>query len=290
MSDSGARSPAASPAASISGSPASGGTAATLPATAIPAAGPLTAVLLTRSAIAPGIFDLNFSMRTPSRLSFRAGQFVSVAVGPAPGAGTVGRRSYSIASPSDEGDHLRFIIRVIPGGTASEFLMSLPVGAEVPMTGPHGFFILDAHHPGDIVFGATGTGVSAVMPMLGELAKLAKDRATEGKRQPAGSTPSGRRVLYWGVRYQEDLFALNEIEVLCRQASCELRLFLSAPSPSWTGGRGRITAPILADFPGMTAPIFYLVGNGAMISELKRELMAAGVNRKKQIRTEAFFD
>ena len=42
--------------------------------------------------------------------------------------------------------------------------------------------------------------------------------------------------------------------------------------------------------PQLAEPTFYLVGNGAMITELKRELMNKGINRKKQIRTEAFFD
>ena len=85
-------------------------------------------------------------------------------------AGTVPRRSYSIASQSGAGDVLRFIIRVIPEGKASDYLMEMPLGTTVSMTGPHGFFVLDAVHTGDIVFAATGTGIAAVMPMLGELA------------------------------------------------------------------------------------------------------------------------
>lgn len=242
-----------------------------------PVSGPLTAALLSREAIAPGIVDLRFAMRHPARLTFRAGQFVSIAVGREgnPATSPPARRSYSIASPNDDGETLRFIIRVIPDGAASDFLMSLPIGAEVRMTGPHGFFVLDAEHPGDVIFGATGTGVSAAMPMLREL---------------SSQRLSGRRVLYWGVRHKEDLFALADIQQLCRDAQCELRLFLTSPKPGWMGGQGRITRAILDDYTGLAAPTFYLVGNGAMISELKRELISRGVNRKKQIRTEAFFD
>ena len=47
---------------------------------------------------------------------------------------------------------------------------------------------------------------------------------------------------------------------------------------------------LLDRLPRLQAPTFYLVGNGAMITELKRELISRGVNRKTQIRTEAFFD
>jgi CDP-4-dehydro-6-deoxyglucose reductase, E3 len=244
--------------------------------------GALTAELVRRDAIAPGIVELEFAMRSPERLQFRGGQFVSITVdvpaaatAESPPVVTPKRRSYSIASPSAAGDRLRFIIRVIPEGAASEFLMSLRLGQQVRMTGPHGFFVLDAVHPGDVVFGATGTGISAVMPMLPEL----------------GAMPvTGRRSVYWGVRHAEDLFARAEIEALCRAAGCELKLFLTNPPPDWNGFSGRITAAIVQDLPLLSEPTFYLVGNGAMISELKRELIERGVNRKKQIRTEAFFD
>jgi len=242
--------------------------------------GPLTAELTARTIIAPGIADLTFRMRSPERLVFQAGQFVSLDVAPAaaPAAGSSksGRRSYSIASQSDEGQTLRFIIRVIPSGAASELLMSIPIGDAVRMTGPHGFFVLADSHPGDIVFGATGTGIAAVMPMLGELAR--------------GGAAGGRRYLYWGLRHESDIFAHDEIVRLCERSGTELLPHLSAPPAAWQGGRGRITAAILQRLPELQAPTFYLVGNGSMITELKRDLVDRGVNRKKQIRTEAFFD
>src|SRR5262245_45923020 len=122
-------------------------------------AGPLVAALRARTIIAPGIADLVFEMREPPRLDFRAGQFVSIAVQENGSAvtsdaahlgGSLPRRSYSIASPADDGDRLRFIIRVMPEGAASRYLMGLPEGAVINLTGPHGFFVLDAAHGGDI--------------------------------------------------------------------------------------------------------------------------------------------
>ena len=61
--------------------------------------------------------------------------------------------------------------------------MEMPLGTTVNMTGPHGFFVLDAVHAGDVVFAATGTGIAAVMPMLGELGQqvLQNDRALEAR-------------------------------------------------------------------------------------------------------------
>jgi CDP-4-dehydro-6-deoxyglucose reductase len=224
--------------------------------------------------VGAGVVDLVFQMREPAHLPFRAGQFVSLAVG-SDAKGSPLKRSYSIASPSHAGDQLRFIVRAIPEGAATDYLLNLPVGAEVRMTGPHGFFVLDAAHPGDTVFGATGTGLAAVLPMLGELIH----RPIEG-----------RRLLFWGARHQSDLFARAEIEELCRRAHVELTICLTSPPDGWTGGRGRITPALVEIFPTLRSPTFYLVGNGAMITDTKRALMALGVDRKRQIRTEAFFD
>jgi ferredoxin-NADP reductase len=235
---------------------------------------PLTTRLIRRTPIADGIVDLELALVEPVTLPFRAGQFVTLAVGKDQ-AGQDVRRSYSIASPSDRGDALRFIVRILPGGPGSDFFSNLPVGAEVPMTGPHGFFVLDPHHAGDVVFAATGTGLAPVLPMLRELA---------GRAEP------GRRLVYWGARQEADLFLTEEVAATCAAAGATLHTYLSRPSPDWQGPRGRITAAVLDSLPSLRTPTFYVAGNGAMIQELKRGLMDRGVDRKKQIRTEAFFD
>ena len=81
--------------------------------------------------IAPGIAELAFAMRSPGAAGVPRGP---VRVARAAGRrgddrrATIPRRSYSIASQSDAGDVLRFIIRVIPEGKASDYLMALPLG------------------------------------------------------------------------------------------------------------------------------------------------------------------
>ncbi len=236
--------------------------------------GPFTTRLAARTTVAGGIVDLTFDVIAPAPLAFQAGQFVTLAAG-TDATGKAQRRSYSVASPSDDGHHLRFLIRVIPGGAASDLVDGMPIGTEVAMTGPHGFFVLAPQHPGDVVFAATGTGLAPVLPMLAELSRR---------------TETGRRHVYWGLRNQEDLFVPDEVTDACAAAGAQLHIYLSRPSPGWPGLHGRITAPVLESLPSLREPTFYLVGNGAMIDELKKGLVDAGVNRKKQIRTEAFFD
>ncbi len=57
--------------------------------------GPLIAELTARAVIAPGIAELSFAMRSPERLVFRAGQFVSLGLV----AGEARRRDRRLAAP-----------------------------------------------------------------------------------------------------------------------------------------------------------------------------------------------
>lgn len=220
------------------------------------------------------VTDLRFAVQTPPVLDFKPGQFVTLAVGKDDKDQPI-RRSYSLAGLATHGHELRMLVKLLPDGAAADFFAGLAADSVVEMTGPHGFFVLDAAHEGDVVLAATGTGLAPLLPMLHELAQR---------------TEPGRRYVYWGLRGEDDLFLYDELVALCQAAHAELFVFLSQGSDAWTGLRGRITAPILERLPQLQAPTFYMVGNGAMIRELKQQLMDRGINRKKQIRTEAFFD
>ena len=107
---------------------------------------------------------------------------------------------------------------------------------------------------------------------------VAWNRAYEVVRHDPGAVPPQHRNLLW---------------LLVTDPAIRARM------PGWEGavravlGQFRAAAGQGAGdprFAELRAPTFYLVGNGAMITELKRELIARGVNRKLQIRTEAFFD
>ncbi|MDX2020345.1 MAG: FAD-dependent oxidoreductase [Deltaproteobacteria bacterium] len=236
--------------------------------------GPIRARLSSMVKVSRDVTDLRFALETPPVLDFKPGQFVTFAVGKDDKNQPI-RRSYSLAGLATRGHELRMLVKLLPDGAAGEFFASLAADTVVEMTGPHGFFVLDAVHEGDVVLAATGTGLAPILPMLHDLAQ----------RQEVG-----HRYVYWGLRGEDDLFLYDELLALCEAAQAELFVFLSQGSDAWTGLRGRITIPILERLPLLKEPTFYMVGNGAMIRELKQELMDRGINRKKQIRTEAFFD
>jgi ferredoxin-NADP reductase len=206
--------------------------------------------------------------------SFRPGQFLSLRVG-VDSDGNPILRSYSIASSPGKRE-LTLIVKIVEGGTASQWFTERKEGDRIELTGPMGFFVLDLQHPGDVVFGATGVGMAPVLPMLDET--LARNE-------------SGRVRLFWGNRRVNELFWQEELAARKKaHPRFDYHLYISGPGDDWPGRRGRIINGIVEDLPQLAQPRFYLVGNGGMIRDVKAALIDRGVDRKKQIRNEAFFD
>jgi ferredoxin-NADP reductase len=232
------------------------------------------ALLVERRKIADQIEAFSLKLDPAEALHFRAGQFVSLRVGEDRDGSAV-LRSYSLASSPDQ-DHLTLIVRLIPGGAAASWFDRLTIGARVRFTGPMGFFVLELQHPGDVVFGATGVGIAPVLPMVDEV--LARSER-------------GHVHLLWGNRHARDVFWQAELDAraAAHPHRLHVRRFLSREEHAGFEP-GRITDPIFALVPDLKQPTFYLVGSGAMITDVKGGLLARGIDRKRQVRNEAFFD
>lgn len=207
-------------------------------------------------------------------LTFRPGQFLSVRVGTDAQENPI-LRSYSIASPPERRGELVILLRAVAGGAGTQFFEALRPGDRIQYTGPMGFFVNELFHPGDVVYVATGTGIAPILPMLDETLRR----------------PEPNRVhLFWGLRSEHDLFAQDELSGLAaRHPRLSCQVYLSQPQ-GFTRFRGRVIGPVLELLPSLKSPTFYLCGNGKMIEELKDALVGRGIHRKRQIRTEAFFD
>lgn len=208
------------------------------------------------------------------KLQFRPGQFISIRVGMDEQNNPI-LRSYSIASQPDE---LVFsiVIKLLGDGLGTCFFKGLKRGDTVQFTGPMGFFVNELFHSGDVIYAATGTGIAPIYPMLYEILQ----------RQELGNI-----YLYWGIRDETDLFWQEELALL-QSSYNKLQVFVYLSKPLQKGYKyqGRIIQPILEKISYLKKPVFYLCGNGKMIDELKQKLQNLGVDRKRQIRTESFFD
>jgi ferredoxin-NADP reductase len=226
--------------------------------------------------IAPGVLVVDAAFVEPATLSWRPGQFVSLRCGDPRTGDPDARRSYSIASSPARHDGFELLVKLIPGGAGSEFFRTLVHGSELRFTGPMGFFVPELAHPGDAVFAVTGTGIAAALPMAVEILGRENER--------------GRVRLHWGMRDEGELYWVDRLEALAAaHPRFDFTLSLSRPSPAWTGARGRITERVLAEARERVKPVFYLVGNGNMVRDVKSGLVAAGIDRKRQIRTEIFY-
>lgn len=226
--------------------------------------------------IAPDVLVVDAAFVDPPTLSWRPGQFVSLRCGDPRTGDPDARRSYSIASSPARHEGFELLVKLIPGGAGSEFFRTLVQGNELRFTGPMGFFVPELAHAGDAVFAVTGTGIAAALPMVEEIL----GRAGE----------SGRVRLFWGMRDERELYWVERLEALAaRHPRFDFTLSLSRPSESWRGARGRITPLVLAEKEARVKPVFYLVGNGNMVRDVKAGLVAAGVERKRQIRVEIFY-
>ena len=147
------------------------------------------------------VVDLTYDMREvtlelvdPQEITQRAGQYVQIqALGP---DGPV-YRAYSIASPPSMKNHVRLVVRIVPGGIASTYIHGLRVGDEVSFTGPYGEFQLNDNPQVPVVCVGGGAGMAPMTNIIRTIFERWPDRKCE---------------LYFGCRSTKDVFYLNEFK------------------------------------------------------------------------------
>lgn len=213
---------------------------------------------------------LSFELVEPHRISFQAGQYVSVKVDE---QGT--RRSYSIVSRPDIEHGFELLVDISPDGIGSQFLQNLELGDEVNALAPLGQFVV----PQDggetaLIFVATGSGIAPLYSMLLDQLQVKQD--------------SRPMVLYWGMRYAKHLFWMDELQELAESFdNFSFYPVLSKPSPEWELSKGHVTDLVkVHDLPEGAG--YYLCGNAAMIEDVKQVLQEKQV-APERIHHEKFY-
>lgn len=176
------------------------------------------------------------------------------------------RRSYSVAS-LPKGKSIDLLVDVSPMGAGSKYILNLKVGDEVEVLGFLGRFTVD---PGllfdakEILFVATGTGVAPLKPMIEDLLY--------------NKHFAGEVRLVWGMRYEEDLYWLKEMDNMNRDFdNFKFEVVLSKPTEDWPGYKGHVSdvvGPLKLDW---SLTLAYLCGAKEMIIEMNKDLIAKGV-------------
>jgi len=213
--------------------------------------------------------EYHFEMENPHRFEFLAGQYVSLKI-----ADTGERRSYSICSAPSIDHGFELLVDISPAGKGAQFLESLEFGQRVEGLGPLGHFVLSEQSESAIVLVGTGSGIAPLKSMLLEL-----------QEKRPNELPI---TLYWGMRYAEDLFWLEDFQDIVESSSTfSFYPVISQPVPEWTLSTGRVT-DLLAIHTHPPDAGYYLCGSKEITESLQDFLLAKSVE-SQYIHHEKFF-
>jgi NAD(P)H-flavin reductase/ferredoxin len=217
----------------------------------------VTAQVVSKRALSVDIVEL--VLLTPQPLEVRAGQYVKFRLD------NGDSRCFSIANlPAQDQGRLVFHIRQVSGGLFSEgILPALAVGDSLTLEGPVGACTWQQDDDRPVVLFATGTGYAGIKPML--LTALAREAEV---------------TLYWGGSTPEDFYDREFLE----RASREHPRFRWHPVHS---AQARVQQVALAQEHPWAQVQVYACGNGAMISQVREQCLAAGVQAHRFV-AEAF--
>jgi len=176
------------------------------------------------------------------------------------------RRSYSVAS-LPEGRSIDVLVDITPMGVGSKYILGLKVGDAVEVLGFLGRFTIDplglfeAKH---LLFIATGTGIAPLKPMVEDLLY---------KKHYAGEVR-----LIWGMRHEEDLYWLKEMDNINRDFdNFKFDVVLSQATEDWPGFKGHVGVLVDQLTQDWSTTLAYLCGSPEMIAETEIQLKEKGV-------------
>lgn len=168
-------------------------------------------------------------------------------------------RSYSFANRPNADNQLQFLIRLLPQGVMSDYLRErCQVGQTIMMEAPLGsFYLREVERP--LVFVAGGTGLSAFLGMLDDLAE-------QNQQVPAVQ-------LYYGVNSEADLCEQARLRAYAeRIPNFKYDPIITRASESWSGKTGYIHEHLDKAQLSETAFDMYLCGPPPMIESVKNWL------------------
>lgn len=145
------------------------------------------------------VFLFRFKLFEPLEINFTAGQYLILMV--PQDSGEPARRLYSILSPQTQKNSVDLLVKLLPGGIASEYLRSLNVEEQVEFQGPAGMFTLRDPPAGgqrDRVFLATGTGIAPIKSIISSTVSHLRSKT----------------YLFWGLPKKNDLYFFEELKQL----------------------------------------------------------------------------
>jgi ferredoxin-NADP reductase len=211
----------------------------------------------------------------------RAGQHVDVRL--VAEDGYQAQRSYSIASPPEDGEDgtVALTVERLDDGEVSPYLCDvLRPGDGLEVRGPiGGYFVWNVAVGGPLLLVAGGSGIAPLMAMLRHRARAdASARAAVPVR------------LLYSARMPDDVIYHAELEQLADPPLVEVVFTLTRGAPPmWTGYRRRIDRAMLeaVSWPPSAAPHAYVCGPTTLVESVATLLVELG-HAASRVRTERF--
>lgn len=187
------------------------------------------------------------------------------------------RHPYTLSRTDPAARRVGLLFRVVQGGRLTPSLGTAAPGTVVEISGLHHEPIADMIAPEARALVGLSTG-SGIGPLWG----FAERSLAAGFDRPI--------TLVAGYREEEDICLAPELDALqAAHPGFAWHPTLTQPGPGWTGLRGRVGASAAALVRDPRACHFHLVGNGAMLAEVKAALALCGVPAP-QVTSEVFFN
>jgi ferredoxin-NADP reductase len=233
-----------------------------------------TARLIAARSLGPETRLLEFSIPDGQPLGFAGGQYVIVNTGvPLPG-GKVAKRAYSILSSDAEQDRFQIAVRRIGPGPGSNFMHALPVGSELPFSGPWGKYLAGpTEAAGQTVVFATDTGLTAALGLI---------RGTHFRPLLT------RTQVVWLVESKDDFLPESWLDTIvptgCRSFTIRTGPPIHHPERA-EAAREALRATLVDGRPDRV----FLSGDGAVLYPVCHDLVESGLDEGR-IRLECFFN
>jgi NAD(P)H-flavin reductase len=189
--------------------------------------------------------------------AFTPGQFLSLTSGEI-------TRAYSIATPP-AGKKFGLCANLVENGNFTPWMFAQAVGDEIEFKGPYGVFTPRPVESESILV-ATGTGIAPFRSFLG------------------GGALTGKCTLIFGTRHETGLLYHDEWLALEQsRPGFSYRPTLTRPEAEWKGLTGRVQPHVFEALGERRDIDIYICGLREMVDQLRAELKAAGVDRKRMI-------
>jgi len=218
----------------------------------------------------------SLTLSVPNWVGHLAGQHVDLRL--TADDGYQAERSYSIASPPEDGQQITLTIERLDDGEVSPYLTDeLRVGDKLELRGPiGGYFVWEERLGGPLFLIAGGSGIVPLMAMI-------RHRRAVGNPIPTRLLVSSR--IYEDIIYRDEL----EREAEAGMALEVIHTLTRTQPPGWTGYGRRIDAELLRDiaWPVEQHPLAYICGPTSFVETAATELLPLGYVPTR-IKTERF--